>query len=229
MKPCLLIYALPEWITHSFGFKRAVLIAGLLCLIAFLSLLLLIVSKRKTRTKKIIKPSKKQKRNVSYDAISATIQKQNGRMRCLLLAATSLKDLPVTIPVNVALRIARTHRCLLVDMDVRRNAVARVFDLETIPANGTFKMIPCTTPIDNLCVWPARNFELLRQMNLRLLLEDAAKKYDYVLIYAPYLTTLPDRRQVAMCAKQAIAFTGKNGSRLMQLLEQCNCKVVEEI
>jgi hypothetical protein len=66
-------------------------------------------------------------------------------------------------------------------------------------------------------------------MNLRLLLEGAVKKYDYILIYAPYLTTLPDRRQIASCAKQAIAFTGRDAGRLMQLLEQCNCKVMKEI
>ncbi|MBL7214743.1 MAG: hypothetical protein ISS71_03585 [Phycisphaerae bacterium] len=179
--------------------------------------------------KKSPRPSEKQKTAVDYDNLLTTIKKQNGRFQRLLLAAGSLNDLPVTIPVNVAVRIAQTHKCLLVDLDIRRNAIARVFDLEATETSGAFKTGSCPTPLENLSVWPARNFERLRQTNFRPLLERAGKKYDYILIYAPYLTTLPDRRQVAACAGQAIAFTGENGSQLMQLLEQCDCKVIQEI
>jgi len=162
---------------------------------------------------------------VNYEELFTIIKNRNGQMHSVLFAASSLNDLPVNIPINVAVRLAKNHTCLLIDLDLKRNAVARVFDLEMMDMkSGSY-----ATPLENLFIWPARNFEKLRQMNLRSLLDGAVKKYDYVLIYAPYLTTLPDRRQVASCSRHAIAFTGRNGSTLMQLLEQCSCKVVHQI
>lgn len=171
----------------------------------------------------------KDPQDINYDHLVAAIKKQNGRACSLLLAASSLTDLPVTVPVNLAMRLAETHKCLLVDLDVKRNAIARVFEINEAAGNGKVQASSYPTSSENLFVWPARNFEVHRQMNLRALIDGAVKKYDYVLIYAPYLTTLPDRLQVAGCTRHAIAFTGQNGVRLMQLLQHCNCKVITEM
>jgi len=184
---------------------------------------MLFFKKKKIRFPDTLPATVKQSPGSNYERILTAIEKQNGRSTCFLLAASSLDELPVTVPVNLAIRMARTHSCLLIDLDMRRDAVARVFD---IPAEtDNHKTVSYSTPIENLSIWPARNFERLRHMNLRLLVENAAKKYDYVLIYAPYLTTLPDRRQAAACAHHVFAFTGSNGTALLELLTQCNCKV----
>lgn len=224
METYFLQYA-SEQTANLLGSMWMVTAAGILSAVIGLSALFFILSKRKTKAKKSSEP-KKQKTALDYEHLLTAIKKQNGRLHTLLLAAGSLHDLPVTVPVNLAVGLAKTHKCLLIDLDIKRNAVARVFDLEI--TNGNFKTGSYPTPIRNLSVWPARNFELLRHMNLRLLIEDAAKKHDYILIYAPYLTTLPDRRQIAASARQAVVFTGQNGSQLMQLLNQCNCKVMQE-
>ncbi len=221
------IQAFPGRITYISAFLWPATLAGILSLgLVGIAGWMLLRKKRKTH-----KPARTPARKspVNYDDLLTTLKTRNGRIQSLLFAGSSLKDLPVNIPVNIAVRLAKQHTCLLIDLDLKRNAVARVFDLEMTDANGVFKPGSYATPLEKLFVWPARNFEQLRQMNLRLLLEGAAKKYDYVLIYAPYLTTLPDRRQVAACAQQAIAFTGRNGTVLMKLLEQCNCKVLEEL
>lgn len=181
--------------------------------------------KKKIRSSASPNPAKNNSAAVDYDHLLKTIKKQNGRSNCFLLAAASLNELPVTVPVNLAVRLAQTHTCLLIDLDLRRNAVARVFDIPTETDN--YKTGSHPTLIKNLSIWPAHNFERLRHMNLRLLVENAMKKYNYVLIYAPYLTTLPDRRQVAASAHQALAFTGVSGTTLIDLLKQCNCKVHE--
>lgn len=204
-------------------------LAGILSVALVFCIAAWFLVRRKHSSRQLACPAVRGKAPVNYDDLFAAIKHRNGRIQSLLFAASSLKDLPVNIPVNIAVRLAKHHTCLLIDLDLKRNAVARVFDLEMNDPNGTFKPGSYATPVENLFVWPARNFEQLRQMNLRVLLEGAAKKYDYVLIYAPYLTTLPDRRQVAACARQAIAFTGNNGTVLLKLLEHCNCKVLEEM
>jgi len=193
-----------------------------------LGVLAILVFKKKIKSVKPEKSKANGKRNVNYEDILETIRKQNGRLHTILFAANSLDDLPVTIPVNVAIRLSKNHTCLLIDLGTRRNAIARAFDLDASPENHS-RITSCSTQLKDVSVWPARNFELLKQMNLRPLLDNAAKKYDYILVYAPYLTTLPDRRQIAACTKRAIAFSGNNGSRLMKLLKQCNCKVIKEM
>ena len=185
--------------------------------------------------KKKGKKPEKQKGNTTpvsdklhHDEILEIIKKQNGCLRSLLFAANSLDDLPVTVPVNLAVCLAQMHKCLLVDLDIKRNAIAQVFELDTTGTDASLIVSSYPTPLDNLSVWPAHNFGMLRQMNLQILFEGAVKKYDYVLIYAPYLTTLTDRRQIAACAKQAIIFSGDNDSQLTKLLQVCNCKVIAE-
>lgn len=229
MKPDFLTYFYPGWITNLLGSFWMVIVTGILFLGTLSTVLFTAIRKRKTPTKKSPPASKNKKKTVDYDHLITAIKKKNGRARSLLLAASSLNDLPVTVPVNAAIRLAETHKCLLVDLDTKRNAIARVFDIEPACVNGNVQAGSYPTSLENLYVWPAKNFEVHRQMNLRALLEGAGKKYDYILIYAPYLTTLPDRRQVAACSRQAIAFTGNNGTRLMKLLEHCNCKVIEEM
>ena len=64
-------------------------------------------------------------------------QKSTEEARTLLMAAENVDELPVTAPVNIAMRLAkRDKRCLLVDLDWERDAIAKVFDVrwdETTP------------------------------------------------------------------------------------------------
>jgi hypothetical protein len=91
-------------------------------------------------------------------------------------------------------------------------------------------MVPIQTEFENLSVWPANYFNLLKQMNIRSLLDAAEKEYEYILLYAPYLPALADRKQIAAVSQQAVIF-GQNGdkkTKLHQLLEICNCKILLE-
>jgi hypothetical protein len=156
-----------------------------------------------------------------------TIEKQT-RCSPTLLAAGSISELPVTVPVHLAIQLAKKGKCLLIDLDLNRDAAAKVFELETPETGAGFHVSAAPTSIENLFVWPARHFETLRQMNLRPLLKEARKKYDYILLYAPYLTTLADRKQIAGCVKQAFVFGNRqDGSdRLISLLEMFHCRIL---
>lgn len=228
MAPALTNYVCPGWIPIAIGTLWQIGVVIALPVVLFIGAWLLLLWNQKRKAAKSPLSKQPPSSAVDYDRLLTAVKRQNGKLNSLLLAAGSLNDLPVTVPVNMAVQLAKTHKCLLVDLDTRRNAVARVFDIDvseqTSRSNGSYP-----TPLENLYIWPARNFELLRQTNLRRLLDGAAKKYDYILIYAPYLTTLPDRLQIAASAGKAIAFTGHNGTRLRQLLRQANCKVLQEL
>ena len=225
----ILMYLFPGWITYLIGSVWISIAGVILSIFLLLGVFLLFLLKRKRNSTTSAKPATQKKNDVNYDDIIDTIKKQNGRLRTILFAANGFHDLPVTIPVNVGIGLSQNHRCLLIDLDTKRNAVGRVFDLDSSEPGTPSPITSHLTQFKNFSVWPARNFELLKQMNLRMLLDGATKKYDYVLIYAPYLTTLPDRRQIAACTKQAIIFSGNNTPRLRQLLEQCDCNVIKEI
>jgi len=137
--------------------------------------------------------------------------------------------LPVTIAVHLGIHLARTRTCLIIDLDVKRNSLATVFEIDS-SIDLTLTLNPLPTALENLSVWPARFFSLSRQMNLKALLDSSAKKYDYILMYAPYLPALTDRKQIAALSGQAIVFGEvQNGeSPLRDLLKSSNCKILHE-
>jgi hypothetical protein len=234
MKNPISLLAFQGWIYDLFDSQWLYLaIAGVFFLVLIVASLHLIPKKKKSKKRKpvaSIPPADTQKSEPDdYNSIVDTAQKVSQQSRCLLLAGNSLESLPVTIPVNLAIKLAQSGKCLLIDLDTKRDAISKVFDLNADEMPANLKVSSLETPVENLSVWPARNFDFLKQMNLRGLLDGANKKYDHVLIYAPYLTTLADRKQIATSAKYAVAFTGqeKTNSQLVNLLNACNCKVVQ--
>jgi hypothetical protein len=209
----------PLWLYLSVG--------GVVALLLLLFFLFKSIRKRKG----VRKPEKQPvSQNADIQQILKVLQKSNGQVRPVLLAASGLTDLPVTIPVNLAVSLAGTGKCLLIDLDSKRDALAKVFEVDSSKIEIHLKMSPVPTEFENLSVWPARYFDLLKQMNLRSLLNAADKKYDHILLYAPYLTVLADRKQIASCSKQAIVFCkdGEESTQLRRLLKTCDCKILLE-
>lgn len=164
-----------------------------------------------------------------YSPLLAVVGKLNGRPRRILLAAASLLDLPVTIPVNTAMRLAASKTCLLVDLDTQRDALAKVFEIAS--AAGTGFSSPLTTPVENLHILPAHYFSQRRQMDLKSLLTLNQKKYDVILLNAPYLATHPDRVQIVRSAESAVVFVKdkKTADTLTPLLEKGACKILKTL
>lgn len=165
-----------------------------------------------------------------YDVPSLVraIEKLSSRSKAVLLAANSVADLPVTVPINLAIQMAKKGKCLLIDLDLNRDSVAKVFEADASKPDANFYTTSLPTSIDNLYIWPAGHFEKSRQMNLGVLLREAQKRYDTILLYAPYLTTLADRKQIAGCIKQAFVFgpPAEKGDRLTALLKKYNCAIL---
>ena len=158
------------------------------------------------------------------DKINKTCKKKTG----VLFAGAGIDTLPLTMPVNTAIGLSKKgKKCLLIDLDTKRNAIANAFDIsEDAPKN--FKPHSYETSFENLKIWPAGNFAPQMYIAINELVEQASKKYDFVLINAPYLDGHIDRKPIASASTCALMFTDndKQTTRLNELLTGCNCKII---
>jgi len=152
-----------------------------------------------------------------YETIAELItSKSADEAKTILMAAESVQELPVTIPVNIAIRLAQKgQKCLLIDLDLERNAISKVFDVDSTDHsdNVQTKAMATSTCISNLWVWPASNFGKsdrdLNATNIKDVIASIKSHYDRLIIYAPKIKLSADRDIIAACVQAAILF-GKN-------------------
>ena len=110
------------------------IVAGVIATILFVLILIIL---RRRKFKKVInvnltddkKIGDEQSEN-NYEPIIKQIKRVKRKYKSILFASIEVGALPVTIPVNVAIGLAKNKkRCLLIDLDLKRDAVAKVFGL----------------------------------------------------------------------------------------------------
>jgi hypothetical protein len=151
--------------------------------------------------------------------------------KSILLAGAGLEYLPVTIPVQTAVRLAQAgKKVLLIDLDTKRNAAARAFDLNENAVKNCVSPKPLSSPVANLSLWPAEFFVRFGQMNLHSVIQSAENHFDIILTNAPYLDGHIDRKLIASSAKGGFIFckTTQQFDRLRKLLVQSQCQLLEE-
>lgn len=162
-----------------------------------------------------------------YDSILATIGDKS--KASMLLAGESVSQLPITIAVELAIRVIQAgKRCLLIDMDPTRNAVATAFDIDSSSMQG--KAVP--TGIEHLWISPADNPENPAAVKLARKAANALKVFDYVVIYAPNAAAQNVQDQLAGVADTAIIFgTSEETTNLKEFsktLDLWGCRIVFE-
>jgi hypothetical protein len=121
-----------------------------------------------------------------YNSILRQIENLPDEQRAVLFGAASVEELPVTVAVNVGISLSkRGVRCLLIDFDTERNAVARVFDLE----DGKIKSNAAQTCIENLSVLSGQGFWQGDVKSIEQKVRTIASDYDRVIIYAPHINS----------------------------------------
>jgi Mrp family chromosome partitioning ATPase len=153
-----------------------------------------------------------------------------GTNKSVLFAGAGLEHLPVTIPVQIAAKLAGAgKKILLIDLDMKRNAVAKVFDPNENMVKNCTQARPLPSPMENLSFWPAEFFVRFGQMNLRIVIQSASSKFDILLINAPYLDGHPDRKLIASCARYGLIFckTKQQFERLQTLMAMGECQLLE--
>ena len=165
----------------------------------------------------------------NYESIIKQI-KQVNKYKSILFASAETGVLPVTIPVNTAIGLAKEQkRCLLIDLDLSRDAVAKVFGLN--PEQSSFSPKSIQSGFENLWIWPAHKFSQSKQMNLKEIVKRAMEKFDLVLINAPALVHNLDRRQIISAAEAAFVCTKDKSDtkKLEELIKSSNCKIIGRI
>jgi hypothetical protein len=210
------------------------IVAGVIVIILFVLTLIIL---RRRKFKKVInvnltdggeggdKPAEG-----SYEPIVKRIRQVKRKYRSILFTSTEAEALPVTIPVNVAMGLAKSKKlCLLIDLDLKRDAVAKAFGLDAEQSGLRAKAVQ--TEIENLWVWPGHYFSQSKQMNVTEIVEKAEDRFDFILINAPALVRGPDYRQI-ISAAQAAFICAKNTSepdKLTKLIKSLDCTIIGRI
>lgn len=165
-----------------------------------------------------------------YGPIIECVQRAGERHKKILFTSVKADALPVTIPINVAIGLARSgKRCLLIDLDLKRDAVAKAFEINVSQAGPS--PVAVKTDFQDLWIWPGHNFTYFKQMNIKSVVQKAESQFDVILINSPSLIGNPDRKQIISSAKAAFLCAG-NGSgteELADLINSYGCKVIDRI
>jgi len=166
-----------------------------------------------------------------YDWLAGLIEEESGEeVRTILMGATEVSELPVTIPVNVAVRLAQNgRRCLLVDLDGERDAIAKVFELEPGVEGGQGRRV-MRTCIENLWVLPAGNLctgqVKISHSKLKKLIMALLGRFERVIIYAPNMESVGGCEAIYDFIEAALLFGEPGRSRRFEeLLISRGCKV----
>jgi hypothetical protein len=154
------------------------------------------------------------------------LESLGGDSKTVLLAAAGLDCLPVTVPIRIAiLSSEKNKRCLLIDLDTKRDAVWKSFGPSSPSGMSAFA---APSGIRNLSIVPAHYFEQNKQMNIASIARNIQKQYDLILINAPYLDGHPDRKMIASSARYAFVFANEpaQADRLAKLCAASRCKIL---
>ncbi len=182
-----------------------------------------------------------------YDDITELIESKSGDgTKTILMAAESAKELPVTVPVNIAIHLARKdQRCLLIDFDLQRDAISKVFDIDPQVPDGVLQREAITTPsptgVDNVWVCPVSRLTSATKdnntVNIKQAIASIEDRYDRLILYAPVIGRLADWQSVATCAQAAMLFGGEPGlpeavgnypiGDFCKLLISCGCNILQ--
>jgi hypothetical protein len=167
-----------------------------------------------------------------YQVITERILKISRKRKSILFAGTGSGTLPITIPVNVAIQLAEKGKhCLLIDLDLRRDGLARVFEISNEQINQSLMPKAIKTHFPNLLIWPGRHFIRTRLMNIVEVVDAACKSMDIILINAPSFLTSLDRGQILAAGQACCIFSGNNteAEEMLRLVKDSQCALIGNI
>jgi hypothetical protein len=147
----------------------------------------------------------------------------------VLMTAQHFAQLPVSIPVNIAIALAQKGRkCLLVDFDFKRKAVAKVFGVNTSLQNDNDQGPAKTTCIKNLWLLPAEKFEDGEQI------AKLKAQFDHLIFYDPGMNSQTNSSNILSYIDSAMLFgptlSGGDFERMNEFREMLcknGCEILE--
>lgn len=183
---------------------------------------------KKIKVKDVSKAA--EKTGLQKNAANAVLEQLNQRPLTVLLGSESVKSLPVTEAVNIAVKAAESgKKCLLIDADIERNAVCKVFDIEFCKEADK----PVESCIENLSVWSVDTDAGWVGIDLSGKIVKAADMFDCTVVYAPkiidgeYYGKLAGLVNVALLAVDGYEQSGGQYiHQLKELLESTDCRCI---
>ncbi|MGH9749979.1 MAG: CpsD/CapB family tyrosine-protein kinase [Candidatus Polarisedimenticolia bacterium] len=158
-----------------------------------------------------------------YRALRQRLERRHeaGAFRIVAITSATVSDGKTTTAINLAGALAQASdtRVLLVDADLRRPAIATHLGLENpdgaglvdaiLDPAGSLRAVTRPLPGFNLTVvtagrFPPSPYEVLRSARLGILLEEARRAYDYVVVDTPPILPVPDTRLITPVADALI-------------------------
>ncbi|NIA17192.1 MAG: hypothetical protein GWO86_02475 [Planctomycetes bacterium] len=167
-----------------------------------------------------------------YQLITERILGLSKKLKSILFAGSDPGALPITIPVNVAIQLAEKGKsCLLIDLDLKRDALAQVFEISDEQINQYLIPRAMTTNFPNLFIWPARHFIRTRLMNIAEIVDAAVKNMDIVLVNAPAVRASLDRSQILAACRVCCIFSNKESAseEMFRLAKSSGCVLIGNI
>ncbi|MHC4395217.1 MAG: FHIPEP family type III secretion protein [Planctomycetota bacterium] len=168
--------------------------------------------------------------NTVTELIESRIEQDSPQVKTILMAAESVEELGVTVPVNIAIRLAQKgQECLLIDLDRERDAISKVFDID-INDTQTKAIATC---IKNLWVRTVRNYSEANTVNLKTTIANQQEQYDCLVVYAPKIEVSADSNNLAGCAQIAMLFGSGRELKspvigdLHRILTDNGCEILE--
>ena len=141
--------------------------------------------------------------------------RKGANLQVLAVTSPGVGDGKTTIAINLAGALAQAvdARVLLVDIDIRRPAVARQLGLAGSKRSLVTTLLDASFTLENsverlahfnLSVLPAGEpavapYEVLKSPRLEALLDEARQCYDYIVLDTPPFLPVPDCRVIAKC------------------------------
>jgi len=152
--------------------------------------------------------------------------RKNDNLQVLAVTSPLAGDGKTTTAINLAASLAQATaaRVLLADVDLRRPAVARQVGLDgsrhslvdaLVGPGLTLEDMVEQLPQFNLSVLPAglatgTTYELLKSSRLKELVDEARRRYDYIVLDTPPFVPVPDGRLITKCADGVLVVLAAN-------------------
>ncbi|MCK4998314.1 MAG: hypothetical protein KAS23_02225 [Anaerohalosphaera sp.] len=171
----------------------------------------------------------------STESISTLTQIIQGpsfdKEQTILIASDNIASLPVTVPVNIAVELSNAGlKCLLVDLDLKREAVSNVFDV-TGQSCGSERFIT-DSGVNGISIICAGMISKLTSDKVISLIGSCTEKYDRILVYAPDIMLNSKVDLISTSCKSAMLFGPQNNyndnmTQLREALVERNCDFIE--
>ena len=209
---------------------------GVLACVSVVGVLVLFGLKRKgllpaAAAKEINNVNYSDLRSGGYELITKLILLGEGQGGTVLVFA-GIEELPVTISVNIAITLSKAgKKCLLVDTDAGRDAVAKVFDIENTEVFSGTEARPYETDFEGLQVWAGHNFSDRRGVGADELVRGAVTRFDFVVVNAPQIKQVGEWDKILEAASQGVIYSSNasQAEELMGAMKAANCEIIANI